>query len=677
MVAENETHENAHGMRKKVASFVFLGIMAFSMICPSGLMQALAEDNAQEPARDQTAFSASVQPLEAKLHVYDSNTGGRIAGAIFKIQLENNDGTWGDYTPDGGATSQTTDSSGAAAWSSLAAGTYRLVETGAAEGYSILSAGKYDDVAGGVVTNTFTVDASEIVGHDLTALNSKPTAPTEDVTKGGGMSSADGTSVQPGDELTYSITYKNTVATSVDATITDAIPANCTFVSADNDGTNNNGTVTWNKSVDSSGSVTVSFTVKVNDSASGTTLTNAATVNDGHDDHATNTTTNPVPVVDVVKTLDKVDAATGRATYTITFTNDGPGDLPAGYTYEDTAKNLRYYTHDDSGITFSDGTLTLPALTEGRSASITITYDIVDTSAIIENRVKPENADYTLAEVRVDKNGDVATDAVNVGDEVYYRLTVTNNSDATMESVDVAGAVSPNMTLTAATGSGALANGKVSWVTGDIAGGGSASIVVTATVGSTGDGNVTNTAGTTDQTVVVTDRLPVVETAKEPNIEVSKSNDPGPDAKVSVGDQITYTITIKNTGKATSGEVVVTDVVPEGTTFASATDGGTCTDGMVTWNVGKVDADVTKTVTLIVDVAGTNDGSTICNTARYSVDGKSPVSTNTVENPRATSALVPLAKTNDPFQPGLVSVLATAGAAVTVLAMRRRRREER
>lgn len=51
-----------------------------------------------------------------------------------------------------------------------------------------------------------------------------------------------------------------------------------------------------------------------------------------------------------------------------------------------------------------------------------------------------------------------------------------------------------------------------------------------------------------------------------------------------IGDQLTYTITVANSlvGEALT-DLVITDALPVGTTFVSASDGGTATAGVVTW----------------------------------------------------------------------------------------------
>jgi uncharacterized repeat protein (TIGR01451 family) len=68
------------------------------------------------------------------------------------------------------------------------------------------------------------------------------------------------------------------------------------------------------------------------------------------------------------------------------------------------------------------------------------------------------------------------------------------------------------------------------------------------------------------------------------------------------GNQITYTITYANTGNGIANNATITDAIPAGSTFVSASNGGTFAAGTVTWNVGNIAIGATASVTLIVGV---------------------------------------------------------------------------
>jgi len=103
----------------------------------------------------------------------------------------------------------------------------------------------------------------------------------------------DGQKVTAGDELVYTISYKNTAQETATVTITDKIPAHTSLVEGSaGDGVYNEGVITWTKEVPAGETVTVSFKVKVGD-VNGTAITNTATVQEGKNTYSTNGVSNP------------------------------------------------------------------------------------------------------------------------------------------------------------------------------------------------------------------------------------------------------------------------------------------------------------------------------------------------------------------------------------------------
>ena len=95
-------------------------------------------------------------------------------------------------------------------------------------------------------------------------------------------------------------------------------------------------------------------------------------------------------------------------------------------------------------------------------------------------------------------------------------------------------------------------------------------------------------------------------------------------ATVAPGAQLTYTLSYGNTGTANAANVVIRDTVPTGTTFVSATDGGVFSNGVVTWNIGALNAGVTgRTVSFTVSVSGSLSGGTIINNNNYTIEATS------------------------------------------------------
>ncbi len=132
-----------------------------------------------------------------------------------------------------------------------------------------------------------------------------------------------------------------------------------------------------------------------------------------------------------------------------------------------------------------------------------------------------------------------------------------------------------------------------------------------------------------------------------------------------VGDNITYTITYGNSGNANATSLQITDPLPPGTAFVSATGGGLLSGGNIIWNLGTLNAGVTgQTVTLTVSLMApgtiTNENYTIAAAQVAPVTG-SPVQTEasgTLPSPTALPpASAPIALPVTGFAPNQVSHL--------------------
>jgi uncharacterized repeat protein (TIGR01451 family) len=85
--------------------------------------------------------------------------------------------------------------------------------------------------------------------------------------------------------------------------------------------------------------------------------------------------------------------------------------------------------------------------------------------------------------------------------------------------------------------------------------------------------------------------------AEQADLEISKADSPDP---VTVGDNLTYTITVTNRGPDAATNVVVTDTLPSGVTFVSASPGCVHSAGVVTCNLGNIPAGDSVTITIVV-----------------------------------------------------------------------------
>jgi uncharacterized repeat protein (TIGR01451 family) len=91
-----------------------------------------------------------------------------------------------------------------------------------------------------------------------------------------------------------------------------------------------------------------------------------------------------------------------------------------------------------------------------------------------------------------------------------------------------------------------------------------------------------------------------------PALVVSKSDSGVP---VGPGSDITYTLKVRNIGNAAGTGVGISDLIPVGTTFVSASDGGTLSKGRAVWSGLTVPAGGSRSVTLTVRISNALDPS--------------------------------------------------------------------
>jgi len=127
------------------------------------------------------------------------------------------------------------------------------------------------------------------------------------------------------------------------------------------------------------------------------------------------------------------------------------------------------------------------------------------------------------------------------------------------------------------------------------------------------------------------------------DISISIADSPDP---ISVGANLTYTLTVANTGPSAATGVMVTNILPASTTFMSATASqGTCTQaaGVVTCNLGTIPGGTNATIAIVV--VPTTSG-TITNVAVVSRAEADPYPANNSAT-AVTTVQVPALSIND------------------------------
>ena len=287
-----------------------------------------------------------------------------------------------------------------------------------------------------------------------------------------------------------------------------------------------------------------------------------------------------------------------NVTYTVKVTNDGIGDakdvvvrdvLGEGLTFVDATGN---YSFDEVTRTVT----WIVDLAKGESRTFYVDaivsgYGNVTNSLVVGNKTAGVNV--TVPEIIPDKTANISNP--NFGDNVNYTVTVTNDGIGDAKDVVVRDVLGEGLKFVSATGNYSFdeATRTVTWIV-DLAKGESKVFSVIATV--VGYGNVTNSLVVGNKTAVRNITVPEIITVKEVN-----SSD------IHIGDEITYTITVSNSGKINATNVVIRDILPEGLKFINASNGGVYdpVTGIITWILNIT---ANSTVDLTADVCVNKSG---------------------------------------------------------------------
>ena len=539
------------------------------------------------------------------------------------------------------------------------------------------------------INNEYSVKSKPVKVHT-------PTEPKKEVFKGGTTTKIDGKVVQPEEELTYEITYKNTTGKDVNATITDKIPAHTTFVSAKNGGTESGGTVKWNVTVAKDQSVTVKFTVKVDKDVNGAPIDNVAKVNDGTNSYNTNETHNPTgtePKKEVFKggTTTKIDGKVVQPeeelTYEITYKNTTGKDVNATITDKIPAHTT--FVSAENGGTESGGTVTWNvAVAKGESKTVKFTVKVdkdvngapIDNVAKVNDGVneyktnETHNPTPTEPKKEIFKGGTTTKidgKVVQPEEELTYEITYKNTTGKDVNAT-ITDKIPAHTKFVSAENGGTESGGTVKW---NVTVAKDQSVTVKFTVKVDKDVNgapIDNVAKVNDGTNEYKTNETHNPTPTKPKKEVFKygttTNIDG--KKVEPGQKLTYAITYKNT-TGSECDVTITDNIPTYTTFVSADNDGVFADGKVTWTK-KVAAGKTYKVTFTVQVNKDAYEVMVINKATVR-DGFNDSDTNVVKNPtpKKTVPGTRKPKTGDdnniiPFAILLLASLGGLGGTVTI-----------
>jgi uncharacterized repeat protein (TIGR01451 family) len=522
---------------------------------------------------------------------------------------------------------------------------------------------------GGSITNNASVTAAEF---DPTAANNAASTSTT-VTPVADLSITKSDSPDPANvssPLAYTIQITNLgPSTANNLTVTDNLPAGVGFVAAAGSGWTCGeaaGAVTCTRPALAAG-VAPAITINVTTPASPGVISNTGTVsaaspNDPAPGNNTDTETTSVAVVTADVSITKGDApdpvnAGATLTYTLNVGNAGPDpatsvtvvdDLPAGAAFGSATGTGWTCVHAAGVVTCTRASLAVgaaPAITisvTAPSAAGTITNTAAVTAAEADNNTANNTASAQTTVAPVANLSITKTDGSTTytpGETVTYTIVAANAGPSGVVGATVADTFDARLTgvtwTCAGAGGGTCPASGSGNINASVALPSGASVTFTATgsASATATGSLTNTATVavpagasdpvpanntatdTDTASIVAD-LAIVKTASSPTVAATAL--------------YSYTLAVSNAGPSQAGTVTVTDPLPSGVVFQSATGTGwTCSHASGTVTCTRSSLAVGAAPAITINVRAPNAAGTPNNTATVATSGDPVAGNNT------------------------------------------------
>ena len=283
--------------------------------------------------------------------------------------------------------------------------------------------------------------------------------------------------------------------------------------------------------------------------------------------------------------------------YTITVNNIGKADAKHVVVVDHLAKGLKYISSSDNGV-YDAATHTVTWVIDIAADS---SFDLTVTAAANEYGVltnivsvgdKSASVDVNVPEIIPDKTADIENP--NFGDNVTYTVTVTNDGNADAKAVVVRDVLGKDLKFVSATGTYTFdeATNTITW-TVDVDAGKTETFTVVATV--INYGNVTNSLVVGNKTFNKNVTVPEI----TPDKTVDNENP-------NFGDNLTYTVTVKNEGNGNANDVIIVDTLGKGLEYISSTGNYDNKTNTITWKVNLASGE-TKTFTVVAKIVGYTD----------------------------------------------------------------------
>ena len=395
-----------------------------------------------------------------------------------------------------------------------------------------------------------------------------------------------------GDEVTYTVNITNVgKSNAVNVAVRDVLGEGLELISADGGVYDPiTRTITWTVNLNSG--ETKSFKVVAKVIGYGN-VTNSLVVG-----NKTSAVDVDVPEIIPSKDADNKYPNFGDSIdYTITVNNIGKADAKHVVVVDRLDKGLKYVSSSHNGV-YDEASHTVTWVVDiaaGSSLDLTVTA-FAEEYGVLTNIVsvgdKNASVDVNVPEIIPNKTADIENP--NFGDNVTYTVTVTNDGNADAKAVVVRDVLGKDLKFVSATGTYTFdeATNTITW-TVDVDAGKTETFTVVATV--INYGNVTNSLVVGNKTFNKNVTVPEI----TPDKTVDNENP-------NFGDNLTYTVTVKNKGNGNATGVIIVDNLGKGLEYVSSTGNYDNKTNTITWKVDLASGE-TKTFTVVAKIVGYTD----------------------------------------------------------------------
>ncbi|MEZ6091142.1 MAG: hypothetical protein R3C05_24590 [Pirellulaceae bacterium] len=450
-----------------------------------------------------------------------------------------------------------------------------------------------------------------------------------------------------GQAVSFTVTVSNSGPnTATGVTVIDQLPTGITFGSAaPSQGTYNNQTGVWNVgSLTNGGSATLQLSGTLETPGPKTNTAQIASSNQTdpdstpnnnvstEDDQASITISPQLIDLSLTKGVDNASPDVGsEVTFTLTVTNAGPSAATGVAVTDVLPGGLSFVRATPSQGNFSSagGLWTVGDLTSSGSATLSLVARVTtagtkintaqvtsagqpdaDSTPNNNNAAEDDQASISLtpqaADLSLTKTAD--TQSPNVNQNVVFTLTLNNAGPSIATGVQVTDLLPAGIAFVGANPSiGTYDSSSGVWNVGTIANGTNQTLILTGRVDSLGA--KTNVAEVTASNTFDTDSTPANGATTEddraaititpPTADLSLTKTVN-DASPSLGENVTFTLTVRNSGPNQATGVRVRDTLPAGTEFVSSSATlGSYDSGTGVWNVGSISNGGTATLRIV------------------------------------------------------------------------------